>query len=51
VRVVLDTNVWISGWLWGGIPGQLIIMAANQQITIFASEDLLSELENSLSGG
>jgi len=51
VRVVLDTNVWISGWLWGGIPGQLIIMAVNQQITVFASEDLLSELENSLSGG
>lgn len=51
MRVVLDTNVWISGWLWGGIPGQLIIMAVNQQITVFASEDLLSELENSLSGG
>lgn len=51
MRVVLDTNVWISGWLWGGIPGQLIIMAANQQITIFASEDLLSELESSLLRG
>ncbi|MHC5939312.1 putative toxin-antitoxin system toxin component, PIN family [Nostoc sp.] len=51
MRVVLDTNIWISGWLWGGIPGQLIIMAANQQITVFASEDLLSELESSLSGG
>jgi uncharacterized protein len=50
VRVVLDTNIWISGWLWGGIPGQLIIMAVNQQITVFASEDLLSELESSLSG-
>lgn len=48
MRVVLDTNVWISGWLWGGVPGQLIIMAKNQQITIFVSEGLLSELETTL---
>lgn len=45
MRVVLDTNVWVSGWLWGGIPGQLIMMADNQQITISASEALLSFYE------
>ncbi|MBR8835215.1 MAG: putative toxin-antitoxin system toxin component, PIN family [Stigonema ocellatum SAG 48.90 = DSM 106950] len=51
MRVILDTNVWVSGWLWGGIPGQLIMMGDNQQITISASEGLLSELETTLRRG
>lgn len=51
MRVVLDTNVWVSGWLWGGVPGQLIIMADNQQIAIYASEALLIELETTLERG
>ncbi|MDY7004397.1 MAG: putative toxin-antitoxin system toxin component, PIN family [Cyanobacteriota bacterium] len=45
MRVVLDVNVWISGWLWGGVPGQIILMAENQQITVFVSEPILQELE------
>ena len=24
IRVVLDTNVWLSGLLWGGIPRQVL---------------------------
>jgi hypothetical protein len=24
MRVVLDVNVWISGLLWGGVPGQML---------------------------
>lgn len=38
MRVVLDVNVWISGLLWGGVPSQMLRLARNQQITIFASE-------------
>ncbi|MGK7919437.1 MAG: putative toxin-antitoxin system toxin component, PIN family [Trichodesmium sp.] len=48
MRVVLDVNVWISGWLWGGIPGQIILMAENQKITVFVSEPILQELETTL---
>ncbi len=45
MRVVLDVNVWISALLWRGVPGQIVDLAQNQQITIFASASLLSELE------
>lgn len=48
MRVVLDVNVWISALLWGGIPGQMLRLARNQQITIFTSEPLLLELETTL---
>lgn len=48
MRVVLDVNVWISALLWGGVPGQMLRLARNQQITIFASEALFLELETSL---
>ena len=48
MRVVLDVNVWISGWLWGGIPGQILMMAQNRQIDVFASEALIEELQSVL---
>jgi uncharacterized protein len=48
MRVVVDVNVWISGFLWKGIPEQVLLLAENQQITIFASEVLLTELEITL---
>ncbi|NJL38137.1 MAG: putative toxin-antitoxin system toxin component, PIN family [Leptolyngbyaceae cyanobacterium SM1_4_3] len=48
MRVVLDVNVWISGLLWGGTPGQVLRLVQTQQITIFASEELFLELETTL---
>ena len=48
MRVILDVNIWISGWLWGGVPGQIILMTENQQITVFVSEPILQELETTL---
>ena len=48
MRVVLDVNVWISGLLWGGIPGQVLRLARSQKITILASEALSLELETTL---
>ena len=44
MRVILDVNVWISAWLWGGVPGQIILMIENKQITVFVSEPILQEL-------
>jgi putative PIN family toxin of toxin-antitoxin system len=44
MRVVLDVNVWISALLWGGIPRQVVDLAAKEEITIFASEPLFVEL-------
>jgi putative PIN family toxin of toxin-antitoxin system len=48
MRVVLDVNVWISALLWRGVPRQVVDLAVNQQITIFASELLFGELEITL---
>jgi len=48
MNVVLDTNVWVSAWLWRGIPNNFIRLARNRQIIICTSEPLLAELENTL---
>lgn len=44
--VVLDTNIWVSAIIWGGIPEKIIDLQQNQLITIAISEELLRELEN-----
>ena len=48
MKVVLDTNVWISALLWGGVPDQVINLAEIGQINIAASEPLLNELVTTL---
>jgi uncharacterized protein len=49
MKVVLDTNVWVSAWLWRGIPNNFIRLARRKEILICISEPLLTELENTLS--
>ena len=48
MKVVLDTNVIISGLLWKGIPGEVLEKCLKEH-TICFSEDTLSELETALS--
>ena len=47
--VVLDTNVWISGMLWGGPPREIIFLAERNEIDIASSAALLEELFGVLS--
>lgn len=49
MRVVIDTNVFVSGWLWGAIPARLFRLARNSQLRICAFEPILAELQNTLS--
>lgn len=49
MKVVLDTNIWISAWLWGGILRNLIGLARRKEMIICTSKPLLNELENTLS--
>ncbi len=50
VRVVLDTNLLVSGLLWGGgLPRQLINAAKAGQFELCTSEILLAELLDVLS--
>jgi hypothetical protein len=51
MKVVLDTNIWVSAWLWRGIPGHLIRLARKSEINLCSSEALLAEFEHTLSYG
>jgi putative PIN family toxin of toxin-antitoxin system len=48
MRVTLDSNVWISALLFGGLPRQILRLASNGTIQIYSSEVLLEELEEVL---
>lgn len=48
LRLVIDTNVLISGLVFGGKPGQIIKLLANDKIQLVISEELLSELRRKI---
>jgi putative PIN family toxin of toxin-antitoxin system len=47
-RVVLDTNVYISALMFGGLPGSLLDLAFLRAFTLVISPALLDELEEKL---
>ena len=50
MRIVLDTNVIISGLFWGGIPGKIIDGGLkNKKYTFCFSNETLDELKDVLS--
>lgn len=48
MKVLLDTNIWISGLLWGGNPRRIIKLAMSEQIVIYSSKLLIDELQATL---
>jgi putative PIN family toxin of toxin-antitoxin system len=46
VRVVADTNIIVSAFLWGGVPRQLLDAAEQKRIELFTSQALVVELED-----
>ncbi|MEO1394249.1 MAG: putative toxin-antitoxin system toxin component, PIN family [Cyanobacteria bacterium J06634_5] len=48
MKVVVDVNVWISGFLWGGIPGQILRLAYDNKIKNYVSAELIRELDSTL---
>ncbi|HET8707865.1 MAG TPA: putative toxin-antitoxin system toxin component, PIN family [Pseudomonadales bacterium] len=51
MRLVLDTNVVISGFIWGGIPRQILELAREDRVSLFTSGVLLDEFADVLSRG
>ncbi len=51
MRLVLDTNVLVSAFLWEGLPGRLIALAGEQVIALYTSKVLLDELSGVLQRG
>ena len=48
MKVLLDTNIWISGLLWGGNPRRIIKLAVSEQIVLYSSKLLIDELQATL---
>jgi putative PIN family toxin of toxin-antitoxin system len=48
MKLLLDTNVLVSAFLWQGVPGRLIELAIEQEIQLVTSRVLLDELADVL---
>jgi putative PIN family toxin of toxin-antitoxin system len=48
IRVVFDTNVYISALMFGGLPGELLDLAFAGAFLLVSSPTLLDELEEKL---
>ena len=48
LRVVIDTNVYISAIFWGGKPRNIIDLGREGKIQIFTSEDIEQEILDKL---
>lgn len=44
MRLVVDTNVLVSAFLWQGTPDRLIELAGEKEITLYTSRTLVDEL-------
>jgi putative PIN family toxin of toxin-antitoxin system len=47
MRLVLDTNIVLSGLLWDGPPARLIDAALSQEVELFTSKPLIERIHSS----
>lgn len=47
-RWVVDTNVLVSAFLWGGTPARIIEAVAEREVQLFTSKVLVDELSTTL---
>jgi len=48
MKLVVDTNILVSAFLWQGTPGRLVEMAGEKECDLFTSRVLLDELADVL---
>ena len=48
MRVVIDTNIWVSGLLWRGRPWELLRLAKAGQLELCLTPSMLAELAATL---
>jgi len=44
MRIVIDTNVLISGFLWDGPPNRIVHLLADKKFAVISSAELFDEL-------
>ena len=44
MRIVIDTNIWVSGLLWWGMPWRLLRLAEKGQVELCMAPSMLVEL-------
>ena len=44
MHIVIDTNIWISGLLWRGMPWRLLRLAEQGQVTLSIAPAMVAEL-------
>lgn len=47
-RIVLDTNIVVSAFLWGGTPRRVISAAIENGILLLSSDEVINEVERTL---
>ena len=50
MRIVLDTNIVISGLIWRGAPHQVMLALSDDKFTAYTSYSMVSELTRKLLG-
>ena len=48
MRIVIDTNIWVSGLLWQGLPWHLLRLSENERITLCIAPAIIDELSRVL---
>ncbi len=48
LRIVLDTNVWLSALIFGGKPREIVALFARGFVSIVASQEILTEMRRSV---
>jgi putative PIN family toxin of toxin-antitoxin system len=48
IKVVFDTNIFISGLFWSGLPNRLWFLAKFGSFELLVSDPILKEIERSL---
>ena len=48
IKVVIDTNIYISAIFWGGKPRQIIDLGRDAAILVLSSVDILREIRETL---
>lgn len=48
MHIVIDTNIWVSGLLWRGMPWKLLCLAETGEIELCVAPPMLVELDRVL---